>query len=47
MPSKRPRFFIDIKPEHIQTGVVPNHVQAELPFGDLAGIERGAQPGNQ
>src|ERR1700676_184899 len=35
----RARFLIDLQPEHIRTRVVTDHVQVELPFGDLAGIE--------
>jgi hypothetical protein len=33
------RFFIDLQPEHVRTRVVPCHVQVELPFGNLAGVE--------
>jgi hypothetical protein len=32
------RFFIDLQPEHVRTRVVPDHIQVELPFGDLARI---------
>ena len=29
--------------EHVRTRVVPGHVQVELPFGDLAGVEIGGK----
>ena len=35
----RARFLIDLQPEHIRTRVVTDHVQVELPFGDLARVE--------
>ena len=36
-------FFIDLQPEDVRTRVMPGHVQVELPFGNLAGVEIGGQ----